>query len=193
MIIKMVIYNFVAMFKWISLILVITTAACSQKIVSYSNPKSNYQSFETYRIINPRIDNKPGNETFPAYEVIKENIINEMSKRGYEQSSVAPDLILRYDLASSTRVETTTSQSFFYPVYRINSRTIHEGILLLELHDQNKKLVWQGSYNLNQEKKEKRVKKVIENAIGRIFTSYPYRALQKDPDPSLTEFKKKTK
>ena len=193
MLIKVVIDNFVAMFKWLSFVLIVLIASCSQKVVSYTNPKSSYQSFETYRIINPKLDNKLSSESSIAYEQIKKNISNEMARRGYEISSVTPDLILRFELASSTRVQTTTSQSLMYPVYRINSRTIHEGVLLLELLDQNKKLVWQGSYDLNQEKKEKRVIKVIENAVARIFTTYPYRALQKAPDPSLTELKKKTK
>lgn len=191
MLIKVVIDNFVAMFKWLSFVLIVLIAGCSQKVVSYTNPKSSYQSFETYRIVNPKLDNKLSNESSIAYEQIKKNITNEMSRRDYEISSVAPDLILRYELASSTRVQTTTSQSLIYPSYRIDSRTIHEGVLLLELLDQNKKLVWQGSYDLNQEKKEKRVIKVIDNAVARIFTTFPYRALQKAPDPTLTELKKK--
>lgn len=191
--IKVVIDNFVTMFKWVRIVLFVFIAGCSQKIVSYTNSKATFQKFETYRLISPKIDNKVGTETSLGYKMIRENIIAEMSRRGYTESMVAPSLILRYELASSTRVETSVNQSFFYPTYQINSRTIHEGILLLELHDQNKKLVWQGSYDLNQEKKEKRIRKVIENAVGRIFTSYPYRASQKDPDPTLTEFKKKAR
>lgn len=185
-----VINNLVGMFKWIS-ILLIFLIGCSQRIVSYTNPKSKYQSFETYRMVSPKLDNKLSNETSLAYELIKENITKEMERRDYLLSSVAPDLTLRYEIASSTRVETNTSQSAFFPTFQVTSRTIHEGVLLLELYDKNKKLVWQGSYDLDQERKEKRMVRVIENAIGRIFTTYPYRALQRAPDNTLTEFKKK--
>ena len=179
------------MLKWTSIVLIVLISGCSQRIVSYSNPKANYQSFETYRMINPKLDNKLGEETSYGYELIKAQIKAEMERRGYQESSVAPDLILRYEITSSTRVQTTTSQSVFFPVFQVNSQTIHEGVLLLELNDENRKLVWQGSYDLNQERREKQIKRVIENAVGRIFTTYPYRARQRKPDEELAEFKKK--
>ena len=179
------------MYKGLVFTLLLLLAGCSQRIVSYNNPKARYQSFETFRMVSPKVDNKLGQETSLAYEVVRENIQVEMDRRGYLASTVSPDLTLRYEIASSSRVETSTSQSLFLPTFQVNSRTIHEGIILLELYEQNKKLVWQGSYNLYQERKEKRVRKVIENAIGRIFTTYPYRANQRTPDNSLTEFKKK--
>ena len=178
------------MYKWLSIILIFLIG-CSQKVVSYTNPKSKYDRFETYRMVSPKLNNRSSDDTSLAYELIKENISSEMTRRDYLHSTVAPDLTLRYEIASSTRVETNTSQSPFFPTFQINSRTIHEGVLLFELYDQNKKLVWQGSYDLNRERKEKKMTKVIENAIGRIFTTYPYRALQNAPDNTLTEFKKK--
>ena len=173
--------------------LFVLISGCSQRIVSYSNPKASYQSFSTYLLISPKLDNKLADDTSLGYELIKENIRSEMTRRGYQETTVAPDLVLRYELTSSTRVQTTTSQSFAFPVFQINSRTIHEGVLLLELNDQNRKLVWQGSYDLDQERKEKQIKKVIKNAVGRIFTTYPYRAEQRRPDESLTEFKRSKK
>jgi len=177
--------------KWISLILLVILSGCSQRIISFNNPKSKYQSFETYRIVNPKLKNRPSDETTLVYDLIVEKITSEMNKRDYTKSAVAPDLTFRYELTSSTRVETTTTQSLYFPAIQVNSRTIHEAVLLFELFDQNKKLVWQGSYDLNQERRERRIRKVIENAVGRIFTTYPYRALQKNPDPSLTEYKQK--
>ncbi|MEM6734925.1 MAG: DUF4136 domain-containing protein [Bacteroidota bacterium] len=178
------------MYRWIPVVSLLVLS-CGQRVVSYTNSKANYKSFETYRMINPKIDN--GNldtDSSIAYDLIKHNISIEMKKRNYEPSSVSPDLILRYELTSSSRVETTTTQSFVFPIFRVNSRTIHEAVLLLEILDQNMKLVWQGSYDLNQEHKEKRVQKVIENAIGKIFTTYPYKSGESAPDPSLKAFKK---
>ena len=181
------------MSKWFVFIAFASLLSCSQRIITYLNPKANFQSFETYRLVSPKLNNKTNEATAGVYEMIKENIYAEMSKRDYLESSVTPHLTLRYELASSTRVETTTSQSFYYPAFQVNTRTIHEAVLLFELFDQNEKLVWQGSYDLNQERREKRVRKVIENAVARIFTTSPYKALQRNPEVSLQEFTKNKK
>jgi len=181
------------MYKWTGIIVLIMLTGCSQRIITYLNPKANFQTFETYRLVSPKLNNKASDATAGVYTMVKENITKEMTKRDYLPSSVSPDLTLRYELSSSTRVETSTSQSFYYPAFQVNTRTIHEAVLLFELFDQNNKLVWQGSYDLNQERKEKRVRKVIQNAVARIFTTYPYKALQKSPDISLQEFKKQQK
>lgn len=165
-----------------SLVLVL---GCSSKLVSYNNPKSNYKSFETYRIVNPKLGNKSPDETKGTYNMIEANIAKEMTKRNYTQSTIQPDLILRYELTSSTRVENTTNQATFRPTW-IKTKTIHEAILLLELTDKNRKLVWQGSYDLKNERSEKRIIKVIDNAISKIFTTYPYEALRANPNEALT-------
>lgn len=115
-----------------------------------------------------------------------------MARRGYEESSVTPDLTLRYEVTSNTRVEINNSQvnPYFYQPFPITTRTIYQSILLLELFDSNKKLVWQGSYDLRQEKKEKKVAKAINRAVGYIFTTYPYRALSGEADESLKTIEK---
>ena len=102
-----------------------------------------------------------------------------MNRRGYQTSNVNPDLTLRYEVTSNTRVEINSNQvnPYFYQPFPVTTRTIYQSTLLLELFDSNNKLVWQGSYDLKQEKKEKKVSKAINRAIGYIFTTYPYRAL----------------
>ncbi len=183
-------HNFVPMSRWVP-VLFFLLLSCNQKVVSYTNPKANYKSFETYRLVSNKYDNSNlAKESILVYDLIKSNIENEMKRRNYEKSSVSPHLTLRYELTSSSRVETTTTQSLVFPTFNVNPRTIHESVLLLEMLDENKKLVWQGSYDMNQERKEKRIKRVIENAIGKIFTTYPYKAGEINPDPSLEEFKK---
>ena len=178
------------MSRWM-VIFCFLVSSCGQKIVSYTNPKANYSSFETYRMVSVKADNSNlGKESILVYDLIKENIESEMTRRNYEKSTVSPNLTLRYELTSSTRVQTNTNQSLLYPGFTVNNRTIHEAVLLLEMFDQSKRLVWQGSYDLNQERKEKKIKKVIDNATGKIFTTYPYKAGERNPDPSLTEFKR---
>lgn len=180
--------------KWLCLLMIVSFVGCSPKVVSYLNPKSNYKSFETYRLVSPKFDNKQvEGETSYIYDIVQENITAEMEKRSYQVSSISPNLTLRYELTSGTKVEVRQSSNPYDPFFRVNSRTIHEAIILLELFDQRNKLVWQGSYNLNQERKEKRVNKVISNAIARIFTTYPHKALTSKQDPSLTIYEKKKK
>ena len=180
--------------KWLNWIYVAGLFSCSPNIISYQNPDAKYERFETYRIVNLKVDKSQlDKESALVYSTIRKEIEHEMTKRDYALSDVSPDLILRYELTSSSRVQTTAQQVGFSPYYNVSSRTIHESILLLELIDQNKKLVWQGSYDLQQERKESRLVKVIENAVAKIFTSYPYRALMPEPDQALTSLKKKDK
>lgn len=173
------------------ILLALSFSGCNSRIVSFVNPKANFKSFATYRMVSPKLDRSEiVDDTNPVFLAIKEEIQQEMSRRNYSRSSVSPDLTLRYEVTSSSRVQTDSRQDPFSPFVQMNSRTIHEGVLLLELYDANKKLVWQGSYDLRQERKEKKLQKVIENSVSRIFTTYPYKALTSKPDLELTEVQK---
>lgn len=179
--------------KWILLFIAgLLLVACNPKIVSYQNPRAAYRTFESYRLVSPKVDNNQlDSETASIFTKIKEEIEGQMSRRNYQLSSARPDLTLRYEVTSGTSVQTNVQQSFNFPGQTVNSRTITQSSLLLELLDQKNKLVWQGSYDLRQERKEKKVNRVIENAIGRIFTTYPYAAGNNQPIDSLTTYNRK--
>ena len=163
--------------KWLLLCLI--ALGCNPKIVSYLNEKAPFDQFETYRLVSAKSDSKNITpENTQIFDLIKKNIHDQMSERSYQLSNVTPDLILRYEVLASTRVENNVNNpNRFYSPFQVNSRTIYESSLLLELLDQNKKLVWQGSYDLKQEKKEKKASRAIEKAVGYIFTTFPYKAL----------------
>ena len=174
--------------KW-HILLLIFISACNPKVVSYVNQKAKFKDFETYRIVSAKADSKnvtPDNTLI--FDLIKDNIHNQMKIRSYQPSNISPDLTLRYEVTSSTRVETNTNQMGPYSYPQISTRTFYESVLLIELFDSNQKLVWQGSYDLKQMRKEKKTTIAIEKAIGYIFTSYPYRALSSKMDESLTTF-----
>ena len=178
--------------KYLIALAIVPLFGCSSKVVSYVNSKSNFKSFATYRMVNPKVDKSQlADDSNLVFQTIKSAISEEMSKRSYKPSAVSPDLTLRYELASTTRVQTNAVRDPFNPFSQFTSNTIHEAVLLLELYDIKKKLIWQGSYDLRQERREKRMTKVINNAVAKIFTSYPYKANDHRPDPSLMEFKKK--
>ncbi|MEQ6168874.1 DUF4136 domain-containing protein [Ekhidna sp. MALMAid0563] len=178
--------------RWLLLLYLVATG-CSPKIVSYVNERAKFGQFETYRLVSAKSESKnvtPENTTI--FDLIKENIHQQMTRRGYQTSNVTPDLTLRYEVTSNTRVEINNNQvnPYFYQPFPVTTRTIYQSILLLELFDSNNKLVWQGSYDLKQEKKEKKVSKAINRAVGYIFTTYPYRALSGQEDESLKTIEK---
>ncbi|MEP1032293.1 DUF4136 domain-containing protein [Ekhidna sp.] len=171
--------------KWFFLIIVLLSS-CSPKVVSYVNSNANFSQFETYRLVSTKADSKnitPENTL--VFDLIRKSISKEMSKRSYEVSNISPDLTLRYEVTSSTRVESNTNQVGPYYNPQVTTRTIYESILLIELYDPNKKLVWQSSYDLSQQRKEKKASKAIEKGVGHIFTSYPYRANSAEVDETL--------
>ncbi len=170
--------------KWIIFVL-ITLTGCSPRIVSYLNSKAKFSQFETYRLVSTKAESKNVTpESTLVFDLIKENIHNEMNRRSYQVSNISPDLTLRYEVTASKRIEIDNNQAgpFFTPP---TSRTIYESVLLVEIFDQRKKLVWQGSYDLGQQKKEKKVSKAIAKGVGHIFTTYPYNAKSSKPDETL--------
>ena len=178
--------------QWL-LLLFVFALGCNPKVVSYLNPKAKFRNYETFRLVSTQLDSEIStDESTRIFDLIKENILEEMDSRDYKRSNITPDLTLRYEMTSSTRVETNANPGFggFFPPMQLNSRTIYEAILLLELYNENKKLVWQGSYDLKQQRKEKKASKAIEKAVGQIFTSYPYRALSSKKDESLETLRK---
>ncbi len=171
--------------KWLLLTFVIASS-CSPKVVSYVNPKANFSQFETYRMVTTKAESKNiSPENTLVFDMIRKSINDEMAKRSYIISNISPDLTLRYEVTSSTRVENSTNQIGPYYAPQVNTRTIYESIILVELYDSRKKLVWQGSFDLRQERKEKKASKAIKKAVGHIFTSYPYRASSAEIDESL--------
>ncbi|WP_436516548.1 DUF4136 domain-containing protein [Ekhidna sp. To15] len=179
--------------KWFFLTFVII-ASCNPKVVSYVNSKANFSQFETYRLVTTKAESKTFTpENTLIFDLIKKSIRMEMDKRDYIVSNVSPDLTLRYEVTASTRFETNSNQVGPYYAPQVNTRTIYESVLLMELYDSKKKLVWQGSYDLRQQKKEKKASKAIEKGVGHIFTSYPYRAKSAKIDEALKTIENKKK
>ena len=170
---------------------------CSPKVVKYINPSAKYETFESYDIVNVKIDKRNlSASSNQLLDVIESQIKNQMEeRRRYVASKVAPDLILRYELVSSASSNTNNSnstsnnRSVLNSFPTINTRVISESVVLLELLNKGK-LIWQGSYDLNQSKRITKNEDIFRNAINRIFTTYPYKAGQSEPDLSLTEINK---
>lgn len=185
------------MIKWLSLFLIFSLFSCSPKVISYLDSDANFANFNSFRIVSAKLEGrKVEAESMKMFNEIKLEIVNQMLDRSYSQSNITPDLTLRYELNSSTRSMQSNDNNDFnnpigYPNFSPTRRTIYESIILLEIYDANKKLVWQGSYDLKNEKKEQKASKVIKNAIEQIFTTYPYVAGNREIQQELTSTKKK--
>ena len=166
--------------------------SCSPNVVTFTNPKARFQNFSSYRIVNVKIGKrKLPPEATELLGDIESRIKMEMEeRRNYVSSNIDPDLILRYELVSNTRTDQSNTRNsiFFDPSF--NTRVVYESVILIELLE-NKRLVWQGSYDLTQSRREARNENTINKAISLIFTTYPYKAGEARPDPTLTSKKKK--
>jgi hypothetical protein len=184
--------------RWLFLFTTSLLLSCSPKVISYLDSDADFKNFNSFRIVSVKLDGrKVAPESIKMFDDIKLEIMNQMLDRSYVQSNISPDLTLRYELSSSTRSTGNTNNNNFNnpigypPSYSVTNSTIHESIILLELYDAKKKLIWQGSYDLKNEKKEQKTTKVIKNAIDQIFTTYPYKSGRNTIYQELTNKKKK--
>lgn len=173
------------------LLLLIALSACSPKVVHYINPTAKFASFESYDLVNVK-KSKSGldPESSSFFQFIEKQIVGHMEQdRNYKPSKINPDLILRYELVSNSRTDANVNRNpLQFPTYSV--RVLNESVILLELYNQ-KKLVWQGSFDLTQSRREEGTEKRMKKAIEYIFTTYPYQAGSARPDPSLTSKKEK--
>jgi hypothetical protein len=172
------------------ILLLFVTAACSPKALTYLNEEGvRFQDLQTYRLVNTKLErtnlSKEGREII---DVLEATIRLQMKERGYEESNLGPDLILRYDIATNQRTESRSNYSPYGPP--VTSRTFMESVIIIDLVDTRRdKMFWQASYDLTQQSKQLKQEQATEDAISEIFYSFPYRATTMEPDPQLADWK----
>ncbi len=175
------------------LLMFVALTACNPRVITFLNPKATFENFQNYHLVNVKISKrKLPPEASQLLGVLEAHIKYQMeTQRGYRPSNSNPDLVLRYELVSSARTDTETNPVAYnqFPMATGN-RVVYESVILLELYH-NKALVWQGSYDLTHSRKKDRNESTIKKVIDFIFTTYPYRAGNGQPDSSLTVKKKK--
>jgi hypothetical protein len=160
---------------------------CGVQIIQYTSPKAAYGQYKSYFLVTLKGDNlKKSSNKVAFLESLESAIISEMSRRDYKMDSQNPDLLIRYELISSTQVDTKINYSrYSYDNYATTKSHI-ESILLVELVDsKTKKLVWQASLDLKNHSNKKKNKDPIRDAIIKLFDTYLYRAGKPKPDQSL--------
>ena len=169
---------------WVLFIIIITSCS-SSNVIKFLNTELDYSKYLTYRLIYYKSDDKSfSTEGQSLYTEIEKAIDQNMKDKKYVFAE-KPDLIARYEIISTTATE---SNSSYYDPYGYNSyytprstRKYTEGIVLIELRDRKqKKLVWQGSLDLNSSRRRD-VETSIFDSINEIFESYPYEAGSNEP------------
>jgi hypothetical protein len=171
-------------------IVLLVLSGCAPKALTYLNEEGvKFQNFQTYRIINTKLDrtnlSKEGREII---DIVEASLREKMKDRGYEESNLGPDLILRYDI--STNRQTESSRNYSPYGAPVTSRSYLESLIIVDLTDaKREKMFWQGSYDLKQQSKQLKKEQATEDAISEIYYSFPYRAGDAKPDPQLADWK----
>lgn len=174
------------------LLLVFALAACAPKALTYLIEDGvKFEKFNTYRLVNTKLDrtnlSKEGRDVL---DVLEKAIKQKMNERGYEESNLGPDLILRYEISTNRQTQTSTNLNPYGFGPPVNTRTYLESIVILELIDNSRdKMFWQASYDLKQQSKQLKKEYATEDAVSEMFYSFPYRAGESKPDPALADWK----
>ncbi|MFY0627390.1 MAG: DUF4136 domain-containing protein [Reichenbachiella sp.] len=165
----------------ITLALINCFSCATTKTISFINDDMDLRDYETFKLITVNTDD----ENFSVsgmvfFSELEKAIYRNMDKRLFDKSN-KPDIIVRYELVSNQRTESSRNMNYYSPYsYYTPSPTVvrnyTEGILIIEFRDRKKKkLVWQGSLDLEYTRGDD-PDDVIVDAVNEIFTTYPYQA-----------------
>ncbi|MFY0688662.1 MAG: DUF4136 domain-containing protein [Cyclobacteriaceae bacterium] len=187
-------------FIFISILLI----GCAPRVVQFTNTAAPFASFTTFKILSLKGSNlTQTDEQSDLTPRLEQYLSDQMLRRGYTTDRLNPNLILRYELISSTESRLNNNASPYstsrlygnplnnnyggYPGF-FNARTFTESILLIELwNNQSKKMIWQGSLDQKNVQNQKKRSDPIENAVVTIFNTYLYKAGSNQPDESLIQ------
>ncbi len=177
------------MTKWLFCLMLPFLMQCAPKVVNFTNERALFDQFETFTVINYKVDNSqlhlPSKQLF---DLIETNILKQMERRSYVLSNVSPDLLARYELISNqnTEIRRLDNSYGYYNMPIITSNTFFTSVLLVELiNSKSKKIVWQASIDLKQFDKYSDKQKIIESAVLHIFNSFLHKAGTNEVDESL--------
>ncbi len=160
-------------------IIVITLGSCAgPKVISFINDDVDLRDYETFRLIRFKGDENSDAKGILFFQELEKSILKNMDKRLFDETQ-KPDLIVSYEFVTSQRTE-NRSTNYYNPYYYYTptyNYTVNykEGVLLIEFRDRKqKKLVWQGSLDIDFTRGEPR--ELIAEAVDKIFLTYPYAA-----------------
>ena len=172
------------------IIFLFVLVGCAPKAMTYFNEEeAKLENYLTYRLLNTKRErtnlSKDGREIL---DLIESTVRRKMKERGYEESNLSPDLILRYEIITNQRSENGTRSGVSGTP--VSSRTFFESLIIIDLLDiEKRKMFWQGSFDLRQQSKPLKHEQAVESAINEIYYSYPYMAESFEPSAELSDAK----
>ena len=163
----------------ITVVLISLLISCSgPRVVSFLNDEMDLRDYHSYKLIGFKADENFDVQGMVFFNQLEKAIVQNMDERLFDRSD-RPDLILRYEIVTSQRTENQTSNYYDpYAYYRPQFNytvSYTEAVLLIEFRDRRKKkLVWQGSLDLDLTKGKP--SDLIGPAVNKIFSTYPYQA-----------------
>jgi len=179
------------------LLLIVTVATSCEPALKVSTDYdkaanfSQYKTFSMYQDVNIHDAISQLNQ-----DRIINAIKNEMKKKGYQETSSSPDLMVNVVAILKDRVDVSSTTNYYgyggyyrpYSYYgggmggttNYTTRHYKDGSLIIDLVDANtKKLVWQGIGNKEIDKPAKNPDETIPKAIATIMADYPPGAKKK--------------
>lgn len=170
-------------------ILIFLLTGCAPKAITYFlEEEARLEQYQTYRILNTKLErtnlSKDGREVLDILELA---IREKMRERGFEESNLGPDVILRYEIVTNQFTEGSNNGPFGPPV---SSRTFMESLIIIDLLDaERRKMFWQSSYDMRQENRDIKQEQAVERAVSEIFFTFPYKAGSREVDEKLADYK----
>jgi len=179
---------------WLSLFLVTLACSPSLKVSSDYDRNVDFSKYKTFALYNPDSVSKhisPLNE-----QRILSAIKNEMVRKGYQEATSAPDVLVNTTAIVKEKVDvnSTTNYYGYGGVYRpyywgstgvysntnYDVREYKDGSLIIDVIDAgSNKLIWQGIGNREIDGPLKDPDTEIPKAISSIMTSFPPGAAKK--------------
>ncbi len=146
---------------------------------------SKYKTFDFYRL---RASGDTISSVFEArIDLLKEAISAELSKRGYQQSSSNPDMLINIGVRIKEQVETRQTdwktdgapkyigqRNYSWKSEEIEIGRYREGTVAIHLVDAaQKKMIWKGVVQGVAPEKQTNAQEEIQKGIKTLFTKFP--------------------
>lgn len=167
------------------LLMLAILTGCSPQIRVYSDSDPDYDLW-TYQTFDwgAKVEIEKGKNPLQYNELndkrIKAAVQDQMTRRGYQQTSENPDLILHYHIIIDDQsVVTTEPYGYHYSPYwmrlQTNVYSYREGTLILDLMDKKtNNLIWRGwAVSAIDEINPEKVDELIKTVVARIFRKFP--------------------
>ena len=164
------------------LILSFLLTNCSTKVVGIYNYNVTHKKPDTFLVYSAGeyTSLSPDNEDLDSQ--LQQIISNSLLLKGLKNSSI-PDIYVSYIISVNTSSETQRNNNspytrYYYDYsYNYSTRNYKEGVLIIDIKNDDNKLIWQGSKTFKVKSKQS-VEELLPEICREIMTAYNIEAKQ---------------